>query len=157
MIILWRIYHYPLYYFHATGCQAAIGSGKPPSPGFFDAWNVAAQQDVQTQGDMWDWLNYTVPELFWVYEPPSPTMDTYNQLLGYFSIRVQYLGLLEKVCFGEQLKSTARWIFTADVSCDARKTQGMWKIQRALRSSVHLSCRVSAQRPLKLFKLGFFV
>jgi len=50
---------------------------------------VPSFQDVQTQGEMWDWLNYTVPELFWVYQPPSPTMATYNQLLGYFSIRVQ--------------------------------------------------------------------
>jgi hypothetical protein len=49
-------------------------------------------QDVQTFDDIWDWLNYTVPEIFWVDEPTSPILHTYNQLLGYFSIRVQNCG-----------------------------------------------------------------
>jgi hypothetical protein len=48
-------------------------------------------QDVQTFDDIWDWLNYTVPEIFWVDEPTSPILHTY-QLLGYFSIRVQNCG-----------------------------------------------------------------
>ena len=40
---------------------------------------------------MWDWLNYTLPSIFWVDEPASPILATYNQLLGYVSIRVQKL------------------------------------------------------------------
>ena len=85
-------------HFDTTGCNSNSRTNHQVWD-FCDKWNVAAQQDVQTQGEMWDWLNYTVPELFWVYQPPSPTMATYNQLLGYFSIRVQYLGLLENACF----------------------------------------------------------
>eukprot|EP00438_Fugacium_kawagutii_P009997 Skav225081 [mRNA] locus=scaffold987:264609:272268:- [translate_table: standard] len=42
---------------------------------------------------MWDWLHYTVPDIFWVEDPPSPMLNTYNQLIGYFSIRVQCLSL----------------------------------------------------------------
>lgn len=66
----------------ATGsCTGAMGLDRQQCvPGF---------EDVQTFEDLWDWLNYTVPDIFWVDEPTSPILQTYNQLLGYFSIRVQ--------------------------------------------------------------------
>lgn len=86
ILLVWRTYQYPLYISTLQAATAIVG--QTTKSGIFvtsETW----QQDVQTQGEMWDWLNYTVPELFWVYQPPSPTMATYNQLLGYFSIRVQ--------------------------------------------------------------------
>ena len=46
-------------------------------------------QEIRTHTEMWDWMNYTLPELFWKEGASSPTLETYNVLLGYFSIRIQ--------------------------------------------------------------------
>ncbi|CAE6943806.1 PKD2 [Symbiodinium natans] len=52
---------------------------------------VPSFQDIQTREGMWNWLNYTLPNTFWstTGEGSLPTLASYNELLGYVSIRVQ--------------------------------------------------------------------
>ncbi|CAE7780367.1 PKD2 [Symbiodinium sp. CCMP2592] len=53
---------------------------------------VPGFQGVQTRDDMWNWLNYTLPGVFWSVvdaDESLPTLASYNELLGYMSIRVQ--------------------------------------------------------------------
>lgn len=80
----------------ATGVQDFVlvsqrrdGSGVCTGHAQLEKTCVPAFEDVKTEQDMWDWLNYTLPSIFWVDEPASPILATYNQLLGYVSIRVQ--------------------------------------------------------------------
>jgi len=46
-------------------------------------------QDVKRLDEVWDWLNYTLPNTFWPKDQTLPQIATYNKLLGYFSVRVQ--------------------------------------------------------------------
>lgn len=43
--------------------------------------------DVETNDDIWDWLNYTLPTI--IYDDGRQSLATYNLLVGFMAIRVQ--------------------------------------------------------------------
>lgn len=58
----------------------------------FNGLCVPAFNDVKTVAHVMDWLNYTIPVIFWPSNSTSatkPSLSTYNSLLGYVNLRVQ--------------------------------------------------------------------